>query len=251
MVRILAVDPADARDVAGDGDFVVGDALGHPDGAHLAAAAADDFEGPYFLLVRDRQAFAGVAVAVFLGRFAHQADGVARVVAAHERQAREFLDEEDRVLVDEGVRAGEGRFADGDLLLVQAGVARIDIGIGMADLWDFAHLPHAGGVSFELGVPQAFIDFEHVSGGVVRGGFHRDPRVRHAVAGVGGEDGAVRGREPAHHDAGAAFGLVAVGIDALGVCARRKEGCRRKEEESSGLHVCCGTFRLMYAFSCT
>ena len=177
MVLVLPVDPADAGDVAGDGHLVVRDALGHPYGAHLVAAAADDFEGPYFFLIGHRQALAGVAVAVFLGGFAHQADGVTGIVAAHERQAGEFLDEEHRVLVDEGVRTREGGLAHGQLFLIQAGIACIDIGISMADFRDFAHLPDSGSVALELRVPEALKDFEHVAFPVVRGGFHRNPGV--------------------------------------------------------------------------
>ena len=251
MVLVLAVDLSDARDVAGDGHLVVRYALGHPHGTHLVAAAADDLEGPYFFRVRDGEALAGVAVAVFLGGFAHQADRVTGVVTAHERQAGEFLDEEHRILVDEGVRAGEGGFAHGELLLVQARIARIDIGVGVAYFGDFTHFPDTGGVALELRVPEAFVDLEHVAFLVVRGGFHRDPGVRDAVAGMGGDHGAVRRCEPAHHDAGAAFGFIAVGIDAL-----RPDACgdgqrRQEKEDMSGFHACVVTLMRMYAFSCT
>ena len=251
MVLVLPVDPADAGDVARDGHLVVRDALGHPYGAHLVAAAADDFEGPYFFLIGHRQALAGVAVAVFLGGFAHQADGVAGVVAAHQRESGELLDEEHRVLVDEGVRAREGGLAHGELLLVQAGIARIDIGVGVADFGDLAHLLDAGGVALELRVPEALEDLEHVAFLMVDGGFHRNPGVRDAVAGVGSDDGTVRGGEPAHHDAGAALGLVAVGVDALrpGACGNGQR--RHEKDKTGGFHACHITFLRMYAFSCT
>ena len=239
MVLVPAVDPADAGNVAGYGNLVVRDALGHPYCADPVPSATHDLKGPYFLLVRHGEAFSGVPVAVFLGRGTHEPDGVAGVVAAHEGKAGEFLDEEGGVLVDEGVRSGEGGFTHGELLFIQAGIAGIDVSVCVPGAeGNLGDLTESGGVTLEPGVAGAFVHLEYGVLLVVLRGLHGNPGVGHAVTGVRCIDGSVVRCQASHHDTGAAFGLVTVGIDALGSAGGRHRE-NGEQTENQVFHAIC------------
>ena len=62
--------------------MVVGNAFGHPCGADFLLADPHDFKLPDLVFVGHRQTFAAVPIAVLLRQGAHEADGVAGVVAA-------------------------------------------------------------------------------------------------------------------------------------------------------------------------
>ena len=233
-VLALAVDAADAGDVGRYGDVVVRHPLRHPGSADPFLADADDLELPDLVLVGDREALAAVAVAVLLREGAHQPDGVAGVVAALQGDALEFLDPEPARGVHEGVRTAEGGFADGQLLLVEAGIGRVQVGVGMGRLRDFAHEPDARGVSAEHRVHGAPEDRMHRPGRMVRRGFHLGPCAVSAVTGMGCHHGTVGGGLPAHHDGRAALAVEFLGEEQAADGQRGHEG----EESFHGSIVC-------------
>ena len=94
---------------------------------------------PHLVLVGKGDALAAVAVAVFLDEATDELDGIAGVVAAHEGDTLQFLNHEHAFVVDEGVGTGEGGLTDGQLFLVEAWIGRVEIGVGVRHLWDFAH----------------------------------------------------------------------------------------------------------------
>ena len=89
-------------------------------------ADSHDLKLPDLLRVGDRKALATIAVAIFLSQRTHHLDGLPCRGGTLHRQTAELLDEQRRVVVDEGVRPGEGRLADAHLLLVQRRVAGVD-----------------------------------------------------------------------------------------------------------------------------
>ena len=184
IVFVLPVDLPDPGNVGGNGDFVVRNSLGGPYGARPSLPGPEDFEEPGFLLVRDGQAFAGIAVSVFLGDGTHQSDGVPGVVAAHQGEPGQFLYQEHAVGVLEGIGTTEGRFTDGELLLVQRGITGIDISIGAPGLRNLADNLYACGITAEFRMAGPFADLEGLAPFVAGGGFQGDPGMGNAVAGV-------------------------------------------------------------------
>ena len=136
-------------------------------------------------------------------------DGITGVVAAHEGHALQFLNHEHAFVVDQGVGTGESGLADGQLFLVEAGIGGVEVGIGVLHLGNFASEFHFAVVEGVFGVHGAFVDLVHLALFVVSGSFPAHPGAIAAIAGVGGDDGAVGGGFLAHHDAGA------IGTDAL------------------------------------
>ena len=65
---------------------------------------------------------------------AHEPDGLPGVVAALQGNPFQFLDGEPSGGVHQGVGAAEGRLPDSQLLLVQAGIGRVKVGVGMGRL---------------------------------------------------------------------------------------------------------------------
>ena len=201
MVGVVEIDGADARDVGRDAHVVVGDALGGPDGAGFARAGTVDLELPDFLGVGHREALAPVGIAVALGHLPHQADGVARVVAVLQGQALQFFDPEHAVAVDQVLVAVVGGLADGQLLLVHAGIGRVDEAVGLQ-----GRRHDAPGLIDPARVPGFLLvqDVEEIGLGLARrkGLARFDGHVGAiiGIAAVRGHHRAVAGGLPAHHD---------------------------------------------------
>ncbi len=206
-VLVLAVDFPDAGDVGRNGYVVVRNPLGHPCGADFVLADAHNLELPDLVFVGHREAFTAVSVAILLCQGAHEADGVAGVVAALKGHALQFLDGEPAGGVHEGVGATESGLSHGQLLLVEAGVGRVQIGICMRHLRNLTHELDAGGIAPEPGLHGASEHGMHRPGLMVCGGFHLHPGTIPAVAGVGSDDGTVGGGFLAHHQGGAALAV--------------------------------------------
>ena len=199
-VAALAVNPADAGDIGRYGDMVVGNSLGHPSRADPVLPHPHDLELPDLVLVGHGQAFAAVAIAVLLGKGAHQPDGVAGIVAPLERDPFQLLDGEPASGVHQGIRPAESGFADGQLLLIEAGIGRVEIGIGMGRLGNLPHQPHPRGVPAELGLHRPPEHGMHFPGLMVRGGLHLHPGAIAPVTRMRSDHGPIRGGFPPHHD---------------------------------------------------
>ena len=233
-VLAFSVDAADAGDVGRYGDVVVGDPFRHPGGADPFLADADDFELPDFVLVGDREAFAAVAVAVLLREGAHQPDGVPGVVAALQGDALELFDPEPAGGIHKRVRTAEGGFADGQLLLVEAGVGRVEVGVGMGRLRDFSHELDAGSIPAEVRVHGAPEDRMHGAGLMVRSRFYLGPCAVSTVAGMGCHHGTVGGGLPANHNGRTALAVEFLGEEQAADGQRGQQG----EESFHGQIVC-------------
>ena len=233
-VLAFPVDAADAGDVGRYSDVVVGDPLRHPGCADPVLADADDFELPDFVLVGDRQAFAAVAVSVLLGEGAHQPDGVPGVVAALQGDALKLLDPEPAGGIHKRVRAAEGGFADGQLLLVEAGIGRVQVGVGMGRLRDFSHELDAGSIPAEVRVHGAPEDRMHGAGLMVRSRFYLGPCAVSTVAGMGCHHGTVGGGLPANHNGRTALAVEFLGEEQAADGQRGQQG----EESFHGQIVC-------------
>ena len=214
--------------------MVVGNSLRHPGCANPFFADADDLELPDLVLVGHGEAFAAVPVAILLRKSAHQADGVPRIIAALQGDPLEFLDREPSGGVHKGVRAAESGFADGQLFLVEAGVGRVEVGVGMGHLRDFAHEFNACGVPAEARVHGTPEDRMHCPGRVVCSGLYLGPCAVSAVASVGGHHGTVGGGLPAYHDGSTTLAVEFLGGEQAADGQRGQQG----EESFHGQIVC-------------
>ena len=203
IFRVVALQTADARYVGADAHVVVGDALCGPYAADAVGAFAQYLHLPHLVTVGDGYALATVAIAVLAHQTADEAYGVAGVVAAHKCHALKLFDKEHTILVDQRVGASEGGLAYGQLLFVEAGIGRVEIGVGVAHLRDGAGGADTSGVVAKGGVHSALADGVHCASLVVGGGFDSHPGAVAAVAGVRGDDRAVGRGLLAHHNGGA------------------------------------------------
>ena len=133
---VATLQTADTGDVAAHAHLVVGDALCRPNSSDIALAFAKDFHLPHFVRVGNGDAFAAVAITVDFDEVANEADGVACGGAALEGDALKFLDKEHTCRVDQCVGTAESAFADGELVLVEARIGGVEVGIGVGHLGD-------------------------------------------------------------------------------------------------------------------
>ena len=180
--------------------MVVGHTLRRPDAAHLGGALAEDFHLPHLAAVGNGDALAAVAIAILLHQRADEVDGFARRSAAHQCHTLQLFDGEHAFLVDQRVGAAEGGLADGQLVLVEAGIGCVEVGVGVGHLRYGAHLAHAGGVAAVSGVHRAAAHGVHRASLVVGGRFHIHPGAVATVAGVRRDDAAVGRGALAHHN---------------------------------------------------
>ena len=155
---------------------------------------------PDFLAVGDGDAFPGVAVAVLLDEISGEADGFAGGSRPLEHQPFDLLDHEHAFVIDKLLASTDGRLADGQPLLVQAGIGRVQELVGFRHLGDLARLEDALEVGRSLGVHLARVDLVH---GLVRPllmGHDVQPGPIGAVTCVAGDDRTVHGRQPADLD---------------------------------------------------
>ena len=216
--------------------MVVRNPPGHPGRPDLLLADADDLELPDLVLVGHRQAFPAVAVSVLLGQGAHEADGIPGIVAALERHPFELFDGKPSGAVHERVRTAEGGFPDGELFLVEAGIGRVEVGVGMGRLGDLAHELHARGVAAEFRLHGSAEDRVHRSRLMVGGRLHLDPGAVAAVAGVRGDDRSVGGGLAAHHDGRTALARI---LFLGGKREDEDEGYEDGQESSHGVGDVC------------
>ena len=114
---------------------------------------------PNFVFVSDGDAFAAVAIAVFLDKVSDELDGVTGVVAAHQGHAFQLFDQEHAILIDQGVGTRESCFAYGQLFLVQTGICSVEVGVGVSHLRNLTGKFHLAVVEGIFGVHGAFVDF--------------------------------------------------------------------------------------------
>ena len=127
--------------------------------------------------------------------------GIAGVVAAHEGHTLQLFNHEHAFVVHQGIGTGESGLTNGQLFLIEAGVSRVEVSIGVCHLWDFAGQFHITVVKGVFGVHGALVDLVHLAFFVIGGGFPTHPSAVAAIASVGGDDGAIRGGIFAYHDA--------------------------------------------------
>ena len=204
MVGIVEIDGTDARNVGRDAHMVVGNPLGSPDGTGFARARSIDLELPHFVGIGHGQTLAPVGITVFLSHLPHQADGIAGVVAILQGQALKFLDPEHAIAIDQVLVAVVGRLANGQLLLIHAGIRSVDETIGLQsrrhDAARLINAPH---------VPGFFLveDIEEIRFRLTRGkglaglDGHESPVI--GIAAVGGHHRPVGRSLFAYHDGGA------------------------------------------------
>ena len=203
MLRIIEVELADAGDVGADGNLVVRDALGCPHAADLLRTFAKDFEYPDFILVGYGEAFTAVAVAVLLDEAAHEPDGLPGCRTALQCDTLKLFDEEESLGVLQRVATADGSLAHGQLLLVEAGVSRVEESVGVPRLRNRAAFLHARHVFGVFGVHQSLIDAHDGVARIVLRGLDAHPGSVPGITRMARHNGAVDGCFLAHHDAGA------------------------------------------------
>ena len=139
ILGVATLQTAYAGDVAADAHVVVGDALGSPYAADVVLAFTQDFHLPHFLGVGYGDALAGIGVAIDFDEVAYEADGIAGGGAALQCHALQFLDEVHACGVAQGVGSAKGALADGELMLVEAGVGGVEVGIGVCHFRNGTH----------------------------------------------------------------------------------------------------------------
>jgi len=204
VLGVRGVDSRDAWDIRRDGDVVVGDPHRGPDRSFPACSRTEDLEEPGLLGVDDGQALPGVDVAVLLGQRAHHQDGLAGGAGAGHDDLLQLLDGEDALLRAQLPPAADGRLAHRQLVLVHAGIDRVDELVGLGHLGNLTERFESPRVADELGPLDLLVpDGDHLSRLVSAVGHHLDPGPAPSVARVRGDRGAVRGGQARGHDAGA------------------------------------------------
>ena len=126
ICRVGGVDASYAAYIGRYGYVVVGDALRGPHSAYRVWPLALHFENPHFFRVGYGEAFARVAVAVFLYQASHELYGLAGRGATLQGHALKLLDHKHALVVAQGVAAAVGGLAHGKLALVQAGIGSVE-----------------------------------------------------------------------------------------------------------------------------
>ena len=210
VLGVLEVDHADVGTVGTGPHLIIGNSAGNPVGAGGAAvgspqgARTDDLEDPHFIGISNSQALAAVGVAVLLSQGAHDLDALSGGGGALQTQHLQVGDHEQRLLtvVEGGVVAAPGVLADGDTLLIEAGIAGVDIRIGLGDLGDLADLLN-GINGIHAGVAVDLHDLTLLMGAA---GDDLDTVVIPAVTGVGHHRGPIRSGVLAGSDNGTGVG---------------------------------------------
>ena len=183
--------------------MLVRNPLSSPGRADPMLADSHDLKLPDLLRIGDRKTFTTIPVAIFLCQRAHHFDGLPCRGGTLHRQTAELLDDQRRIVVDQGVRPRERRLTDAHLLLVQRWIASVDVGICMRDLRNLSHYLDPCGVGHELGLAPVLADQSHRTGLVILGRNDVHPSVGGAVASVRGHHRPVGARQPPDHNAGA------------------------------------------------
>ena len=205
VVLILQVQGADTRDVGRYAYVIVWNTNGCPYTTNLVLTFAEDFEVPYFVRVGNGETFATIGITVLLDEFAHELDGFASGATTLESHTLQFFDHEHTVLVLEFTLAGDGCFANTQLLFVHTRIRGIHECVCVACLRNLALYGNLGHVCNPLGVHTAIVDSH---GGVAFVGLGRNhvyPCAIPAIASVAGDDRAIGGCILADHDRGTAF----------------------------------------------
>ena len=171
--------------------MVVRDALSSPYATDVVLAFAQNLHLPHLFGVGNGDALATVGIAVDFDEPANQADGIAGGRAALQGYTFQLLDKEHAGGIAQGVGTTERALADGQLMLIETGVCRVEVGIGVCGFWDGTHKLYAGSVATERGVQRTFVHGVNGSGFMVGGGFHVHPGAVATIAGVRSDDAAV------------------------------------------------------------
>ncbi len=203
---VVEVDLADAAHVGRNGDMVIGDSHGSPDATLLAGTLALHLEDPHLFRVGDGEALPGVAVAILLDELSHQGDGLASCGAAFEHDSLQLLNHKHSVFIHHCVEAGVGGLADSKLLLVEAGIGRVEEAVGVACLRNLTRLLHAVEATGIFGVHSSAVDAHHRVSRIILGSHRLHPRAIFRIASVARHNGSVGRCLAAHHDARASVG---------------------------------------------
>ena len=212
--------------------MLVRNPLGRPGRADPMLADSHDLKLPDLLRVGDRKALATIAVAIFLSQRTHHLDGLPCRGGTLHRQTAKLLDDQRRVVVDQGVRPRERRLTDAHLLLVQRWIASVDVGICMRDLRNLSHYLDPCGVGHELGLAPVLADRSHGTRLVILRWNDVHPSVGGAVASVRGHHRPVRAGQPPDHNAGALQPRILI------ILSPRSEsrGTKRRHHHKNFLH---------------
>ena len=186
--------------------MVIGHTLGGPYGTHFAFARTKDFEVPNFVFVCDGEAFTGIVPAIAFQQVSGHADGLARGGATLHHQHAQALAVNETAVGFQLCSSAEGRFADGELLLIHARVGGVQELVSVCYLVNFAHgnILVAGHLAGLLFGPLAFHQRLFPACIMVASGFHQNVGARAVtVVGVRGHHGAVRRSPLAHGNRGA------------------------------------------------
>ena len=175
MVGVTEVNLTDATDVGRHAHLVVGDAHSGPYTTDVLLSLAEDFENPHLVLVGNGEAFSAVAIAILFHKVAHQADGLTGGRAALQGYSLQFLYQEQSFLVLQLLTASDGGLADAQLFLVETGICRVEIAVGVGYLWYAPPDMHLRAVGGALRVHPAIVDIHSCSFRVVIGGHHLHP----------------------------------------------------------------------------
>ena len=207
-VRIIALQLANTRDVTTHGHVVVGHTLSSPHGANLRATASDNLHLPHLFLVGNGNALATVGIAVFLCQLGNELDSLAGRSATLQGNTLQFLDEKHGIRILQRIGAAESALSNGQLLLVEAGVRGVEVGVGVLHLADGAGHTNTSGVARRHGMHRALAHLVLLSFLVVGRRLDGHPRAVAPVAGVRRDDTPVGTRPLTHHDGGAALFVI-------------------------------------------
>ena len=212
--------------------MLVRNPLRSPGRADPMLADSHDLKLPDLLWIGDRKTFATIPVAIFLCQRAHHFDGLTGGGAPFQRQTAKLLDDQRRVVVDQGVRPRERRLTDAHLLLVQRWIASVDVGICMRDLRNLSHYLDPCGVGHELGLAPVLADRSHGTRLVILRWNDIHPSVRSAVASVRGHHRPVRAGQPPDHNAGALQPRILIILSP----SSESRGTKRRHHHKNFLH---------------